>query len=365
MQRIGFIVLPGFQILGRSFCVGAGHTHMKLPTIVSALLILLAAAIPTLGADISVFEMSGQNMSLIGIVGEIKASDAKKFIAATEQVNRAIVILKGPGGLVRDAIQIGAEVRLKGYATVVAADAGCFSACGLVWLSGARRYMSPSSQIGFHAAYKKENGEYRESGVANAEIGSFLTHLGLRIEAIRFFTIAGPDQFLMLTPERARALGIEIFELDAGVLTTPEERPSVEAYAIQFASLAFIKARCLAFFSPETDALDHGVTIAFDRGHEIVSDEQWSKLVMQFVKDAKLQSEESGSLLHCLSLEAVLRSQGVSTGIDGPSFACSAASSPPLNAICADRGLWAKDRAMSAIFIYVRKNMKPDFRKKL
>jgi hypothetical protein len=67
--------------------------------------------------------------------------------------------------------------------------------------------MSPDSQIGFHAAYIQEAGEYRESGVANAEIGSFLTHLGLRIEAIRFFTIAGPKDFRLLTPDKARELG--------------------------------------------------------------------------------------------------------------------------------------------------------------
>ncbi|CCV11664.1 hypothetical protein MESS4_330213 [Mesorhizobium sp. STM 4661] len=36
----------------------------------------------------------------------------------------------------------------------------------------------------------------------------------MRIEAIRFFRIAGPNDFLMLTPERARALGIEVFEQD-------------------------------------------------------------------------------------------------------------------------------------------------------
>ncbi|MFP3702229.1 hypothetical protein SB758_42815, partial [Burkholderia sp. SIMBA_013] len=77
----------------------------------------------------------------------------------------------------------------------------------------------------------EENGEYRESGVANAEIGSYLTHLGLRIESMRYFTIAGPNDFLLLTPEKARALGIETYKVDGANITTPSAAPTVDIYA--------------------------------------------------------------------------------------------------------------------------------------
>ncbi|KUL92579.1 hypothetical protein DK26_28330, partial [Bosea sp. WAO] len=59
---------------------------------------------------------------------------------------------------------------------------------GEIVAAGARRYMFKTSRIGFHAAYRTRNGQAQESGMGNAEIGSFLTHLGLRIEAIRYFT---------------------------------------------------------------------------------------------------------------------------------------------------------------------------------
>ena len=114
------------------------------------------------------------------------------------------VTLESPGGIVKDALEIGAEIRIRNYATMVSADAGCYSACALIWVAGARRYMDPTSKIGFHAVYREEAGELRESGMGNAEVGSFMTHLGLRVKAIRYFTFAGPKDFLLLSPDMAR-----------------------------------------------------------------------------------------------------------------------------------------------------------------
>ncbi|PWE54447.1 hypothetical protein DEM27_20285 [Metarhizobium album] len=84
-------------------------------------------------------------------------------------MSRASVILQSPGGLVKEALHIGATIRMEGFATMVPADKQCFSVWGLIWVSGVRRYISDTSLIGFHAAYREENGEYRESGVANAD----------------------------------------------------------------------------------------------------------------------------------------------------------------------------------------------------
>jgi hypothetical protein len=144
-------------------------------------------------------------------------------------IDRVTVVLESEGGLIREALRLGALIRTRDYSTMVTDKAGCYSACGLIWLSGARRYMTPNAAIGFHAAFREKDGSYIESGVANAEIGSFLTHLGLRIEAIRFFTIAGPDRLLMLTPERARMLGIDIFVVEGGKVITPYDAPTRSA----------------------------------------------------------------------------------------------------------------------------------------
>lgn len=237
---------------------------------------------------------------------------------------------------------------------MVAPDAECYSACGLIWVSGARRYMSPTSQIGFHAAFREENGEYLESGVANAEIGSFLTHLGLRIEAIRFFTIAGPNEFQLLTPEYARVLGIEVFEQHGSELITPDQNPVIDVYVNRFVAFALLQLRCAAFFEPKLAALDGGSRAAFNNGNAMVGEEQWFKLMTQRLEGLKQEVGSEGALLRCIDVEANLRGQGLETGIDGPSFSCSAGLSPTEHAICADENLWPKDRALSAIYFYVR-----------
>lgn len=120
-----------------------------------------------------------------------------------------------------EALRIGATIRRNNFATMVAADGECYSACGLVWLASERRYMAPSSQIGFHAAYRQVGDYLEESGEANAQIGSYLTHLGLRVEAIRFFTQSGPHEMELLTPSRARVLGVELYLQNDGRITPP------------------------------------------------------------------------------------------------------------------------------------------------
>lgn len=188
------------------------------------------------GAEISVFSYPGQDVSLVFVRGAITIGDADRFLDAISGIPRAMVALEGPGGLLSEALTIGAEIRTRDFATMVAPESGCYSACALIWISGPRRYMSPSSQIGFHAAYKEEGGDYRESGVGNAEVGSFLTHLGFRIEAIRFFTIAGPREIVLLTPDRARALGVDVFVNERGTILTPHDAPTADTYARRWVS---------------------------------------------------------------------------------------------------------------------------------
>jgi len=133
---------------------------------------LLGIARSAGAAEIEKLDLPGVAVPFVLIRGPIEAGDGDKFETVVIGLSRASVILESPGGLVKEALHIGATIRLEGFATMVPADKECFSACGLIWVSGVRRYMSDTSLIGFHAAYREENGEYRESGVANAEITS-------------------------------------------------------------------------------------------------------------------------------------------------------------------------------------------------
>ncbi len=145
---------------------------------ISALLIQTADA-----AEIQILSPPGFDVTVVTLKGKIIPGDAERFVSAVENLGKVVVAASGPGGSVNEALEIGATIRQRNFATQVLPDTECYSACALVWISGARRYMSNSSTIGFHAAWTLHNGEMRETGMGNAEIGSFLTHLGLRVRS--------------------------------------------------------------------------------------------------------------------------------------------------------------------------------------
>lgn len=303
------------------------------------------------------------SVDIVIIKGEITDGDSERFRDLVQNRERVSVYLQSPGGLIREALQIGAEIRLRNYATVVADGDQCFSACGLIWVSGARRYMSSDSLIGFHAAYREEAGEFRESGVANAEIGSFLTHLGLRIEAIRFFTIAGPHDFLLLNPDRARALGIDIFLLDGEEVVTPYDAPTGDRHAERWVLYNILRSQCQGYFQPDMAVLQGGLEEAFARGNEILGAEQWVNLWTQLLDEWAAGIRSQGLVLVCVEAEQLLRQQGLATGVYGPSFDCTKAGTPTERTMCVDQNLWAKDRAMNSIYFWIRENVQAEIRR--
>ncbi|MBZ9873184.1 hypothetical protein LB542_20270 [Mesorhizobium sp. BR1-1-9] len=300
------------------------------------------------------FVGSNGTVDVVSITGEIIQGDADRFYDLVQNRGSVLVILQSPGGLIEEALQIGARIRLNNYVTSVGANGECYSACGLIWVAGTRRYMSSTSKIGFHAAYTEENGQYKESGVANAEVGSYLTHLGLRIEAIRFFTVPGPTEMLLLSAESARALGIDVFEQDGGQVTTPQDAPTADIFADRFVSYTLLKSRCSGFFTPDEGVINQAIRQAFDEGNRIAGKENWISLWTPILEDVKSALKNRGALQVCLETAAFIADHGQPTGIGSPSFDCSKAGTATEMALCSDDRLWAKDRAMNAIYWYIR-----------
>ncbi len=113
------------------------------------------------------------------VYGEIKLGDENIFDALTPDCNGGGVLLKSDGGSLAAGLRIGELIREKGLETAVAFDARCASACALAWLGGTKRYMSASSQIGFHAAYTVNDlGTPNESGLGSPKIRSDLRRVG-------------------------------------------------------------------------------------------------------------------------------------------------------------------------------------------
>lgn len=174
-------------------------------------------------AQISLADFGTGKQAMV-FTGEISAGDAPKFREIAYRRASNIVILDSPGGNLNAGLEIAQTVRELGLTTAVPATAGCYSACALIWVAGTNRYMSRSAQIGFHAAYFRENGIAKETGVGNARVGAFLTRIGLPESAVIYMTVAPPDDFAPLTPEVARKIGVEFSYFDPPQQNKPSER---------------------------------------------------------------------------------------------------------------------------------------------
>jgi hypothetical protein len=192
---------------------------------------------PSSAATIVVTKASDE-LTFIWIEGEIDYRDDVEFRLKSFDTKKAVVALSSPGGNLDAGLSIGKQIRENGYSTLVGSKL-CASACALAWLGGVRRYMTPEASIGFHAAYTKEGTYVRESGMANALVGSYLSKLGLSDEAILYITSAPPEYLNWLGVDDARRLGIDALVLDKGKVTSvmPSEidpSPTAKRAAISF-----------------------------------------------------------------------------------------------------------------------------------
>ncbi len=168
-------------------------------------------------ATIKVIKLNDE-LDLISIEGTIEYRDDVDFRLKSSDINKAIVALMSPGGNLDAGLSIGKQIRTNGYATLVGSKL-CASACALAWLGGERRYMTANASIGFHAAYIREGEYVRESGMANALVGSYLAKLGLSDDAIVFISAAPPGFLNWLDIRSAQRLGIDALLLEDGKIS--------------------------------------------------------------------------------------------------------------------------------------------------
>lgn len=188
----------------------------------------------SLAANITVArEGSATKAAIIFIEGGFIDGDDKTFAQIALTIETAVVVMSSDGGNLRAGIQIGKAIRLKQFDTLVLANYSCASACALAWLGGTRRMMEPGSQIGFHAAYREQNGKLEESGVGNALAGSYLNQLGLPERAVTYITSTAPESIQWLTLDDARNTGIDVIPFNSGdVATKPETLQSSRDYTV-------------------------------------------------------------------------------------------------------------------------------------
>ncbi|WP_198162433.1 lysozyme inhibitor LprI family protein [Bosea sp. WAO] len=192
---------------------------------------------------------------------------------------------------------------------------------------------------------------FRRTRIVIPHVDSFGSLAPVATCAIRYFTAAAPDELALLSPEKARALGIDVFENNDGAMTTPKQAPTADSHADAFVSYSYLQTRCSDVLSVDKDALAVGIRRAFDEGNKLVGPDKWIDLWTPMLDDVKRQVSEKGILGLCLETVEALRNGGQPTGISGPSFDCGKAATQVEQAICGDQGLWAKDRAMNQLYL--------------
>lgn len=129
----------------------------------------LSSAAPA--AEIDVALGRGDTPTVVTVVGEIEAGDQQVFRGAIGGVAEGFVVLDSPGGDLQAGIEIGKAIRLRGLTTAVLPGGDCASACALAWLGGRDRLLDVSGRVGFHAAYRDQNGVRRGNWLGECACG--------------------------------------------------------------------------------------------------------------------------------------------------------------------------------------------------
>jgi hypothetical protein len=169
---------------------------------------------PAQASEISVIaEATADHPALILVKGQLVKDDDVKFSTlADAQKTPAVVFLESGGGLAWAGIQIGRTIRRHGFATAVADNAVCASACAIAWMGGKQRFMGFHARIGFHAARAPTPDKMVASSLANGAIGSYYYEMG----------VTDPTVIAVLTttpPQEMRWLSINDGQMRIGYYT--------------------------------------------------------------------------------------------------------------------------------------------------
>jgi hypothetical protein len=107
---------------------------------------------------------------MIALQGLISRDARFKFDDAASRTvelgcNKTWLLLESNGGLLFDGLQLGREVRLRGFRTITRYD--CASACSMIFLGGTERVLAGSrARIGFHQPSTNRAGYSRRCGAS-------------------------------------------------------------------------------------------------------------------------------------------------------------------------------------------------------
>lgn len=118
--------------------------------------------------------IDGDALRLTGFISAGTAQEVSAALNGHPEVRR--VLLKSPGGRIREATQIAETIAARRMDTLAVGD--CSSSCTIVFLSGARRFAEVGSSLGFHSPSGTSMTD-EEAQTANPEMRAAYTRAGL------------------------------------------------------------------------------------------------------------------------------------------------------------------------------------------
>ena len=181
----------------------------KLATAVAVLLVLLGTdAAGAAGRARGTPAPPAGDQTILVMSGVIGPGSYQAFRRIVARSRPDLVVLQGPGGILREAIRIGNEIRARGLGTAVGAHSSCASACAVVFLSGQTKYLGNHAAVGLHMARYADG---RRSPVGTEIMAQYLSRVGVPDRILARMSRTAPDDIAWLSRADQKALNIRSF----------------------------------------------------------------------------------------------------------------------------------------------------------
>jgi ATP-dependent protease ClpP protease subunit len=196
------------------------------------------------GAELTLHELEGGGTA-IQIHGFIDDGDYQQFETLAEiapDKDHIEVWLDSPGGYDMIAYAIGATIHKYGLDTVVVPHKICASACAYIWLAGRLRYLSSTSDVGFHAPYLAPGGPPQELKNAYASVGYYFRDIGITNLDFLAWSLEkeGASNVNWLRPAEAKRFGVVFIQRDTLPVLLHTKKPSLEDFCAELGSLSSV-----------------------------------------------------------------------------------------------------------------------------
>jgi hypothetical protein len=153
---------------------------------------------------------------MIVIDGEILLGDGAAFVDLLNENPKVLYVgVNSNGGTVPDGMEISNAIHERKLTTMIAEGSGCYSMCGIIFLSGDKRVSHVRSGIKLHAPYLEwEDGHVEISFDASAELSWWLGKIGIPLNIVTDMLSRGPDEYIYYSAHDLVAFGVHVTILE-------------------------------------------------------------------------------------------------------------------------------------------------------